>query len=174
MTEVNTNDHTTDALHASILAQIEKLKALAEREMTTEVAAQGQLIADVIGEAFEQIATGEPETLTEQELWQKFVNSKVQLKTRYGLTDDTYNPRHLLDDGVMLQEEIELINEQLFSDDGSGVIDAFIDDLEAYLKNLKTIRDTFESEKDALLITDEDDDVLNGEYRYRVPDWKQA
>ncbi len=167
-------------LQANILVQVENLKGLAEKPMTTEVALQGQMIADVISNAFEQIhedgAVDEQVMLTEQELWGRFTKSSVQMNTPFGKTAARVDvARHLHDlDEFDCLGLCEALTEILEADEyPESTLNSFIGEISNYLENLQVISDTFAAEKRRLVIIPEVDSGAEQDH-YGIPNWENA
>lgn len=116
--------------------------------------------------------TSEAATLTEKQLWARFVDARIQTTYSMGPTVDSYCPADLLaDPGLYGKTEWiarEIANELAEASDPHSVLDCTIDDLTAYLEGLRTVRDAFVRIKNRLAI-DTDGAEDDGEVRYCDP-----
>lgn len=116
----------------------------------------------------------EAATLTEQELWARFVAARIQTTYAMGPTVDSYCPADLVYDpgeyghiGDFSAEMSDLISE---SDNPENELNCLIEDLTNYLEGLRTVRDAFALIKESLAIYPDENDTTATEddIRYQV------
>ncbi|KEQ08055.1 hypothetical protein [Pseudorhizobium pelagicum] len=114
-----------------------------------------------------------PATFSEKELWAIFVANAWQTTFSMGPTVERCKPEDLLRDpgsyGHTAELSSTLSDAVEEADDPTGELECFIEDIEAYLANLKRVRDLFERIKDALVLDDDGDEM-----RFRHPAASEA
>lgn len=128
-----------------------------------------------------QTTTTTPEgaTLTEKELWARFVIARIQTTYPMGPTVDSYCPGdHVTDPGEyghIGDFTAEISDWIANTEEPESELDCLIEDLSNYVDNLRTVRDAFARIKESLAIYPEDESEED-EIRYRAPvtDQKEA
>lgn len=124
--------------------------------------------------SLDNTTTATAATLTEKELWARFVASRVQTTYSMGSTVDSYIPANLVGDAgeysYIGDFSAEISDRIADAEDPEGELDCLIEDLSNYTENLRTVHNAFARVKESLAVYPENE---NEEVRYRAPATEQ-
>lgn len=117
--------------------------------------------------------TNDAATLSEKELWSRFISSVVQTTYSMGPTVESYLPSDLMagagNYGYIGNFAAELSDEIGDAEDPEESLRCAIEDVKAYLTDLEAVCDAFSTIKRCLEVEPDDDAVGDGEVRFRDP-----
>lgn len=117
--------------------------------------------------------TNDAATLSEKELWSRFISSMVLTTYSMGLTVDAYRPAELMVGGGNYRYigdfSAKLASAIGDAEDPGESLRCAIEEVKVYLADLEVVSDAFSTIKQSFAIKPDYEAVGNGEVRFREP-----